>query len=116
MEVVYMKLELVKHPSDWLSKKLDPWDFDNPPMDPVELKAEMLKLMKANLGIGLSANQVGMDMAVFVIGDGQIDGMQKAFFNPMIIGVGDETDSMKEGCLSFPGVWLMVNRPKQAMI
>ena len=34
----------------------------------------------------------------------------------MIIGVGDETDSMREGCLSFPGVWLMVNRPKQAMI
>ena len=61
-----MKLELVKHPSDWLSKKLDPWDFDNPPMDPVELKTEMLKTMKANLGIGLSANQVGINARVFV--------------------------------------------------
>ena len=55
-------------------------------------------------------------MAVFVIGDGQLEGMQKAFFNPVILGVGDEEDSMKEGCLSFPGLWLMVRRPKQAMI
>ena len=56
-----MKLELIKHPSDWLSRKLDPWDFDNPPMDPVDMKKQMLKIMKANLGIGLSANQVELD-------------------------------------------------------
>ena len=67
-------------------------------------------------GVGLSANQVGIDRAVFVVGDGQIDGMQKAFFNPEILGIGKEMESMKEGCLSFPGLWLMVSRPKQAMI
>ena len=55
-------------------------------------------------------------MAVFVIGDGQVDGMAKAFFNPEILGIGEEKESMKEGCLSFPGLWLMVSRPKQAMI
>ena len=42
--------------------------------------------------------------------------MQKAFFNPEILGIGKEMESMKEGCLSFPGLWLMVSRPKQAMI
>ena len=46
----------------------------------------------------------------------QIDGLQKAFFNPLIVGVGDEKEAMKEGCLSFPGLWLMVSRPKQCMI
>ena len=61
-----MKLELIKHPSDWLTKKIDPWDFDNPPMDPIELKNEMFKIMKANLGIGLSANQVGINARCFV--------------------------------------------------
>ena len=42
--------------------------------------------------------------------------MAKSFFNPEILGIGDEKESMKEGCLSFPGLWLMVSRPKQAMI
>ena len=46
----------------------------------------------------------------------RVDGMQKAFFNPLIMGCGEEEDSMKEGCLSFPGLWLMVKRPKQVMI
>ena len=56
-------------------------------------------------------------MAVFVIGDGQIDGLQKAFFNPEIMGISSkDTESLKEGCLSFPGLWLMVNRPIQCMI
>ena len=109
-----MKLLHKDHPL--LRTKTKFFDFDKPLKDPIELRNELIDEMFDNGGVGLSANQVGMDMAVFVIGDGQIDGMQKAFFNPMIIGVGDETDSMREGCLSFPGVWLMVNRPKQAMI
>ncbi len=67
-------------------------------------------------GVGLSANQVGLDMAVFVIGDNQPDGMSKAFFNPEILGVSDDKESMKEGCLSFPMLWLMISRPVQCMI
>ena len=67
-------------------------------------------------GVGLSANQVGLDMAVFVIGDGQEEGVTKAFYNPEIVGCSKDEDVMREGCLSFPGLWLMVKRPKQVVI
>ena len=60
----------------------------SPPAD-VDCENENLPLLKNTLllamnkfgGVGLSANQVGLDMKYFVIGDNQPDGMQKAFFN-----------------------------------
>ena len=114
MEVVYMKLELVKHPSDWLSKKLDPWDFDNPPMDPVELKTEMLKTMKANLGIGLSANQVGINARAFVFicnnnTNNQTD-REHICLNPEIVECIEPQVEMWEGCLSYPEVNVPITR------
>ncbi len=95
----------------------------SPPGD-VDCENENLPLLKNTLllamnkfgGVGLSANQVGLDMKYFVIGDNQPDGMQKAFFNPEIIGVGQEEESIREGCLSFPGLWLMVKRPTEVAI
>ena len=62
-------------------------------------------------GIGLSANQVGLDMRLFVFGDGTPQGLTRYIINPEIIDVGTETESIKEGCLSLPGVYLMVRRP-----
>ena len=108
------ELTLLPFNDELLKRKPAPFDFDKD--DAKEIKKKLIDKMYDLGGVGLSANQVGLDMAVFVIGDGQLEGMQKAFFNPVILGVGDEEDSMKEGCLSFPGLWLMVRRPKQAMI
>jgi len=114
MEVIFMKLELIKHPSDWLTKKLDPWDFDNPPMDPNELKEEMLKVMKANLGIGLSANQVGINARCFVFSMSTVDNAtdrEQLCINPEIVKT-DETEVENfEGCLSYPEVLIQVKRP-----
>jgi peptide deformylase len=60
-------------------------------------------------GIGLSANQVGLDARVFMMRTQ--DGNQ-AFFNPELIKMSQETDLMKEGCLSFPDIYLMIKRSK----
>lgn len=108
------KLQLIPFNDPLLKRKPAPFDFDKENAE--DIKKRLLETMNELGGVGLSANQVGLDMAVFVIGDGQVDGLTKAFFNPMIVGAGEETESMKEGCLSFPGLWLMVNRPKQVMI
>ena len=63
-----MDLKLITYPNKILETKIEKeWDFDNPPYDAVELKASMLKIMKDNLGIGLSTNQVGItDVRAFV--------------------------------------------------
>jgi len=108
------QLELIPFTEPLLKRKPKPFDFEKE--DAKEITKALLTKMNDLGGVGLSANQVGLDMAVFVIGDGQLDGMQKPFFNPEILGIGEETESMKEGCLSFPGLWLMVKRPKQVMI
>ena len=109
-------LELLPFNDPLLKRKPKPFDFEKNKKAAKEIKKILIDKMFELGGVGLSANQVGLDMAVFVIGDGQVDGMQKAFFNPLIMGCGEEQDSMKEGCLSFPGLWLMVKRPKQVMI
>mgnify|MGYP001444212596 CR=1 FL=1 len=61
-----MKLELVKAPNDWLQKKIEPMDLENLPDNLKEIKDAMNQVMLDNKGIGLSANQVGLDMRLFV--------------------------------------------------
>ena len=108
------ELNLIPFNDPLLKRKPKPFDFEKD--DAKDISKRLFDKMYDLGGVGLSANQVGLDMAVFVIGDGQVDGMAKSFFNPEILGIGEEKESMKEGCLSFPGLWLMVSRPKQAMI
>ena len=95
----------------------------------VNVEEEDLKLLKEKLieamyfygGVGLSANQVGIDGKYFVMGsnlvtDKEDEKFEKVFFNPKIINVSKEETSQKEGCLSFPGLWLMVKRPEKVTI
>lgn len=94
-----------------------PTEFDFEKDDAKEWKTKMLETMKKLGGVGLSANQVGVDKRFFVIGDGkEEDPFEKAFFNPLVISCSEEKESMKEGCLSYPGLWLMISRPKQVTI
>lgn len=85
------------------------FDFENPDTDPLEL-AEGLKLCMFRMqGVGLSANQVGLPYRVFVMGMGN---SVHYVFNPEIVGRSPETEPMKEGCLSLPGIFLTISRPK----
>ena len=82
--------------------------------DRVELSKVMYDTMAKYGGIGLSANQVGLPFRMFIMGGHpQIDnGRVRSVFNPLINDVSQETVAMKEGCLSFPFLFLMINRPK----
>jgi peptide deformylase len=61
-------------------------------------------------GLGLSANQVGLDVRCFIMKTADMG--NKAFFNPELTKASSETDLMKEGCLSFPDMFLMIKRSK----
>jgi peptide deformylase len=37
-------------------------------------------------------------------------------FNPMIISASEETVAMKEGCLTFPFVFLTITRPRKIVV
>ena len=91
-----------------------PTDFDFELENPILLRDKLIEKMRELGGVGLSANQVGLDKKVFVIGD---DGdFTKAYFNPEVIGCSEDTTTEREGCLSFPGLWLMVERPTPVAI
>lgn len=77
------------------------------------LEKKMIDFMKKENGIGLAANQVGITKRVFVMGSGRIPDFPLPFavFNPQILETSKGTTSDREGCLSYPGLFLTVKRP-----
>lgn len=77
-----------------------------------EILAEMAKVMYLSQGVGLAANQVGIDkcMAVIDVGSGLIN-----LINPDIIKC-EGIDMLEEGCLSVPGVNIKVRRAKAVTV
>jgi len=72
----------------------------------------MIQTMYAHKGIGLAAPQVGINKKIFVvdIGDGPI-----AVVNPRILK-SSGSSKMEEGCLSIPGVSVMIERPDKILV
>lgn len=77
----------------------------NPSMTKLVQRLKMT--MKKFGGIGLSANQCGVFERVFVIGTDQF---QITCINPKIIAHSEETVKEKEGCLSYPAMYLTIPR------
>ena len=84
-----------------------------------EFWQNMYDTLDESEGIGLAAPQVGRSVRVVVIdldvlSDDmpQYKGFRKAFINPHIIEIDEESDteSMEEGCLSIPGIHEKVTR------
>lgn len=99
-------MNLIQSPDPILQQKTIPWDF-NQHINANVIEREMLETMKASNGIGLAANQVGLDRSVFVMR--LKDGREIGFFNPAILyAEGEQTG--EEGCLSFPNLFLTVKR------
>ena len=99
--------DLVLEDDPILKKRCQPFDFDNPQEDPVKLAEELLDAMVKYEGMGISACQIGVDLKVFAMrfnGDGIVA------FNPRITNKTEETTYIREGCLSFPGLFFPVTR------
>jgi peptide deformylase len=82
------------------------------------LATTMYDTMKKYGGLGLSCNQVALPYRMFVMGGHpQIEeGKVRYVFNPTVNDVSEETISLKEGCLSFPFLFLLIKRPKWVSI
>lgn len=103
---------IIKFPDPILREIMPDFDFQNPIMDPALLESELVTAMLGNGGVGLSANQIGVRCKVFAMGHSEQPESAQAFFNPVIIKVSTDTNDMIEGCLSFPGVYVNIKRPR----
>ena len=86
--------------------------------DRQELVDGMFALMHKYGGIGLSAIQIGLPFNMFVAGDHESieKGLKIAAFNPVIIQTSSEDVLMKEGCLTFPFLFVSMTRPRKCVM
>ena len=67
-------------------------------------------------GIGLAANQIGMDVRAFAMIRDLENNEVIVCFNPKIIKKYKEVTSCEEGCLSFPDEFINVDRPDKIVV
>ena len=107
-----MKYNIVNpQDSTILHETCEVFDFDNPQMDPIELFQLLIDKMVEHKGVGLSACQIGIPLRVFVIGHHSVPNEILPVFNPTIVNHSEESITVEEGCLSYPGLYVKVKRP-----
>ena len=106
-----MILKIVKYGSSILRTKCsDIVDF-NPSLS--ELIDNMYETLDESKGVGLSANQVGIPIRLFIV---KHNNFNEVFINPKIIEKSDDETISNESCLSFPGITCEIKRPEKIKI
>lgn len=116
-----MNILTVKNKKDekFLRKRTANFDFSKYSKKEIkELVKKMRTIMKAADGVGLSANQIGLNLKVFVAEVPSEKGRPKFYviFNPEIENESEKTVSFSEGCLSVPSLFGMVPRPEKIVL
>ena len=81
------------------------------------LVEDLFDTVHAAGGIGLAAPQIGVSARVFVVDLSPVELGAKpmAFINPKIVRTGSKIIG-EEGCLSFPGLFVNVDRPEEVCL
>lgn len=103
-------LEIVKWPDTRLTTVCDSVEQSD---DLVALIQDMFETMYHATGRGLAAPQVGVLKRLFVMDSTWKIGDRSpiACINPRIVERSEDIGSIKEGCLSIPGILVAVERP-----
>ena len=107
-------LRITKYGEPILRQKLKPVNYDDIASQLPQLLADMEETCLAVHGVGLAANQIGLDyrLAVILIPESdEEDAPLKRYviINPVILAKRGEKLE-EEGCLSIPGLWADVKR------
>ena len=108
-----MILELTPNTHPILHERVKPCskDLDRP---------EMSRILKENMthyeGVGLSANQIGIDERVFIMMLNMETEETITCFNPRIIKRYEDDVWCEEGCLSFPDEIINIQRPNRIIV
>jgi len=111
-----MKRELVDSKDPILYTKCEEFNFDNPQIPIEEIEEAFREAFgNKNWALGIAANQIGLPYRVI----GILNHVTKEIgllFNPKIVDYDDEMEYIEEGCLSFPGLFIKIKRPKSVRL
>jgi peptide deformylase len=84
------------------------------------LYRDLCDSMYAENGLGIAALQLGDPTQMFIVepklaGKSEHD-LPVAFINPEVVWTSAETQKSDEGCLSFPDIYIQVERPLRARV
>lgn len=107
-------LRITKYGEDILRRKLKPVKYEEIASKLPKLLADMEETCLAVRGVGLAANQIGLDyrLAVILLPNPQDEAApptRYVIINPVILAKRGEKVE-EEGCLSIPGLWAEVKR------
>ncbi len=85
-------------------------------LDRHELSKTLRENMAHHNGVGLSANQIGICERVFVMVSDMETQETITCFNPKILKESKEKILFEEGCLSFPDIFLKIERPSSVVV
>jgi peptide deformylase len=113
-------LNVLPYPNPFLRTRAEPVEtFDDALRTIV---ADMEETMSDRDGIGLAATQVGLGIRLLILspyafereeGDGKPN---YVIINPEVLWESEEREVGEEGCLSFPGVYISVERPLRVRV
>ena len=100
--------DLINNTDTLLSRRVNNCSYN---LDRAELAQTLVESMLHHRGVGLSANQIGIEERAFAMVS-DIETMQViVVFNPKIIKQYSKKEKMEEGCLSYPETFLEIERP-----
>lgn len=112
-------MNITKLPAKILNSKIKPVSVDDIKNGSLkELILDMKNVMKEHNGVGLAANQVGKDLAIFIIEPklAEESGAPDVYINPEITEYSKDKDELEEGCLSIPEYYKLIIRAKKIKI
>ncbi|MFA5129475.1 MAG: peptide deformylase [Patescibacteria group bacterium] len=98
--------KLRKHATDFDVQKITTKEFQ-------DFADDFAAFMVKSGGVGLAATQIGFDKRIIAIEEK--DGIA-VYVNPKIIKASSTLQESTEGCLSVPGVFGLVDRPKRIRV
>jgi peptide deformylase len=79
-----------------------------------KIAGDLVEALRERKGVGLAGPQVGLMERIFAI---YIEGDEpRTFINPSILETSQELAKYEEGCLSIPGIYTDVVRPKTVKV
>ena len=108
-----MKLQLTPNTHPILHEKVKKCSYD---LNRSEISKILYENMVHHNGVGLSANQIGINERVFVMVKDLEYNEILTCFNPRILKQSSKTCVMEEGCLSYPDEFREIERSETVVV